>query len=155
MEKKLKTNHPLYGTWCGIMRRCHKPNDSHYKYYGNKGITVAKQWHKFWNFVYDIDNRMPNGHLLYRKDYQLDKDKKGGKIYSLENCMVITAEENRKMAGDKQKRKIVAFDDDGEIKFESLSAAQRQLNIKRQTLCGCLKRGNVHRETGYRFKYIS
>ncbi|QWH10427.1 hypothetical protein EXW38_03105 [Bacillus mycoides] len=155
MEKKLKTKHTLYGTWHGMMNRCYKTNDSRYKIYGGRGITVEKRWHDFWDFVYDIDNKMPNGHLLYLKEYQLDKDINGGMIYSLENCVVITAEENRKMAIDKQKKKIIAFNDTVEIEFESVSAAQRQFNIKRQTLSCCLRRGNVHRKTGFRFKYIS
>ncbi|MEM5663381.1 hypothetical protein ABR763_27505 [Bacillus cereus] len=155
MEKKVKTKHPLYGTWHGMMNRCYKTNDSRYKNYGGRGITVEERWHDFWDFVYDIDNRMPNGHLLYQKEYQLDKDTNGGMIYSLENCVVITAEENNRMARDKQKRKIFAFNDTVEIKFESMAAAERQLNIKRPTLFGCLKRGNVHRKTGFRFKYIS
>lgn len=155
MEKKRKRFHPLYCTWRGMMNRCYKTSDKRYAIYGGRGITVDERWHDFWEFVYDIDNRMPNGHLLYRKDYQLDKDINGGMIYSLENCMVITAEENRRMAIDKQKKKIIAFNDTIEIEFESLAAAERQLHIKRQTLNGCLRRGNVNKQTGFRFKFIS
>lgn len=153
-EKRVK-DHPLYYTWCSMMRRCYKTYDAHYRSYGGKGITVDERWHSFWNFVHDIDNVMLNGHLLYQKEYQLDKDIKGGKIYSLENCMVITAEENRRMANEKQQKKIIAFNDTIEIEFESLAAAERQLNVKRQTIFGCLNRGHVNRKTGFRFKYIS
>lgn len=45
---------------------------------------------------------MPNGHLLLSSDYQLDKDKKGGMLYSLENCSIIYTEENKKIAYKKQ-----------------------------------------------------
>lgn len=155
MEKKRKKEHPLYYTWLGMMYRCYKPYHKHYKHYGGKGITVAEEWHEFWNFVYDIDNRMLNGHLLYRKDYQLDKDKKGGKIYSLENCMVLSTKENLKMKHEQQKKKIVAFNESEEIVFDSLQTAEKQLNIHHATLCGCLRRGNVNKQTGFRFKFIS
>lgn len=154
-KKKRKRDHPLYYTWVGMLRRCYKTYDSHYKYYGAKGITVAKQWHRFENFVYDIDNRMLNGHLLYRKDYQLDKDIKGGKIYSLENCMIVSAEENMRLVHEKQKRKIVAFNESEEIMFDSLKEAEIRFNMNHGTLIFCLRRGNVHRKTGFRFKYIS
>ncbi|MHA2888551.1 hypothetical protein [Bacillus cereus] len=150
-----KKNHPLFYTWNGMMYRCYKPYHSHYKYYGGKGVTVDERWHDFWNFVYDIDNRMPNGHLLYRKDYQLDKDKKGGMIYSLENCMVISKKENQKLGYEKQQKKIIAFNDSQEMMFNSLSAAERQLDIHHATLIRCLKNGNFHKKTGFCFKYIS
>ncbi|MGR5882744.1 hypothetical protein ACT7DC_21945 [Bacillus cereus] len=150
-----KKNHPLFYTWNGMMYRCYKPYHSHYKYYGAEGVTVAERWHDFDNFVYDIDNNMPNGHLLYQDEYQLDKDIKGGMIYSLETCMIISQKENQQLGYEKQQKKIVAFNDTQETVFDSLGDAERQLNIKHATLTSCLKRGNVHRKTGYRFKYIS
>ncbi|OTW70613.1 hypothetical protein BK727_13130 [Bacillus thuringiensis serovar roskildiensis] len=155
MEKKRKKDHPLFYTWHGMMYRCYKPYNSHYKYYGAQGITVDERWHDFWNFVYDIDNRMPNGHLLYSSDYQLDKDLKGGKIYSLENCVILSKKENQQLGYEKLQKRIVAFNDSQKIVFDSLGNVERQLNIKHGTLTSCLKRGNVHRKTGFRFKYIS
>lgn len=95
------------------MSRCYNPNHSQYKYYGAKGVTVDDRWHDFWNFVEDVDNHLLNGKLLYEKGnkWNLDKDIKGGRIYSLNNCLVISADENRKFSYKKQKRKIIAFDD--------------------------------------------
>ncbi|EMX0192432.1 hypothetical protein AAFX88_003438 [Bacillus cereus] len=147
-----KKKHPLYLTWKNMKDRCHCKTNGNYKYYGAKGVTVAKRWYNFDNFVYDIDNHMPNGHLLYSHDYQLDKDKHGGKIYSLENCSVISTEENRKMAYRKQQKKIVAMDEHEEIMFQSISVASRNLNIPRNTIQHYLKNGKRH-PTGYQFKY--
>ena len=46
---------------------------------------------KMWTII------CPNGHLLYEsRKWQLDKDKNGGNEYSLENCIVLSAEENGK-----------------------------------------------------------
>ncbi|MED1565348.1 NUMOD1 domain-containing DNA-binding protein [Bacillus paramycoides] len=147
-----KKKHPLYLTWKNMKDRCYCKTSGNYKYYGAKGVTVAERWHNFDNFVYDIDNYIPNGHLLYNRDYQLDKDKHGGKIYSLENCTVISTEENRKIAYQKQQKRIVAMNENEEIKFQSISEASRNLNIPRNTIQHYLKNGKRH-PTGYQFKY--
>ena len=57
-------------------------------------------------FVHDVDNHLPNGHLLYEKGYDLDKDLKGGNIYSLENCTVVTSDENEWESRRKQQKKV-------------------------------------------------
>lgn len=150
-----KKAHVQYGRWHEMMGRCHNPNHKLYKYYGAKGVTVHERWHDFWNFVEDIDNHLLNGHLLYqsRLEWQLDKDIKGGNIYSLENCTVVTAEKNRREAYEKQRRKIIAYDDTKEIEFESVSEASRQLNIDRNGIQYCLKNSWQNKSTGLRFKY--
>ncbi|MCU5539053.1 MULTISPECIES: NUMOD1 domain-containing DNA-binding protein [Bacillus] len=117
-------------------------------------MTVSEQWHSFDNFIYDIDNIMPNGHLLYNSDYQLDKDKKGEMLYSLENCSIISTEENKEIAYKKQQRSIVATSKTGEISFHSVSEASQALNIKRPTLINYLKNGKPH-PTGFHFKYYN
>ncbi len=73
-----KKKHSLYSTWKNMMARCYVKSHPNYKYYGAKGVIVSERWHSSDNFIYDIDNNMPNGHLLYSSDYQLDKDKKVG-----------------------------------------------------------------------------
>ncbi|MCM2532189.1 hypothetical protein NDK43_06975 [Neobacillus pocheonensis] len=149
-----KRNHTLFSTWAGMMYRCYKPYHSHYKYYGAKGVTVCDRWHDFWNFVEDIDNHMENGYLLYHKSYQLDKDKNGGMIYSLGNCKVITAEENNKLHHDKQQRKVLAFNDNEKMEFNSLAETGKILNIPRSSIITSIKRNSRHK-SGYYFKYVS
>lgn len=137
-----------------MMARCYNKNDSRYKYYGAKGVTVSERWHDFWSFVDDVNNHLENGHLLYEKNYQLDKDQKGGNRYSLENCTVISAEKNRKLQYEKQQRKVIAISESEEIKFESVTKTSEVLNIKRTTLIGYLQNGKQH-SSGYFFKYCS
>ncbi|UDV85121.1 hypothetical protein [Bacillus cereus] len=91
-----KKKHNLYSTWKNMMARCYIKSHPNYKFYGAKGFTVSERWHSFGNFIYDIDNNMPNGHLLYSSDYQLDKDKKGGMLYSLENCRLYLLKKIKK-----------------------------------------------------------
>lgn len=34
----------LYVVWSGIKKRIHNENDSHYQYYGGRGITICEEW---------------------------------------------------------------------------------------------------------------
>lgn len=36
--------HPLYPRWKSMVRRCHAPEDSRYKYYGARGVSVCETW---------------------------------------------------------------------------------------------------------------
>lgn len=40
----------LYATWNNMINRCENPNNSIYKYYGERGISVCNQWKDFNNF---------------------------------------------------------------------------------------------------------
>ena len=145
--------HPLYRRWNSILSRCYNSKNANYKYYGAKGVIVDSRWHDFDNFVYDVDNHLLNGYLLYKgPQWQLDKDIKGGNIYSLENCTVLSAEDNFKLVLKKSQKKIIAFNDSEEITFSSISEASRKLKITRPYLHELLKNGKKHK-SGYCFKY--
>ncbi|WP_454497725.1 hypothetical protein [Bacillus wiedmannii] len=137
------------------MKRCHLEKHPNYKYYGGKGVTVTERWHDFGNFIYDIDNHMPNGHLLYSSDYQLDKDLKGGKIYSLENCVVMSRTINSKMRNISNRKPVVAIKGIEQIEFESILCASERLNLARRSIQRILKEGKGKTRSGYTFRYIS
>lgn len=40
----------LFKVWDGMNQRCYNPNNSHYKYYGAKGVTICDEWREFLNF---------------------------------------------------------------------------------------------------------
>ncbi len=147
-----KKKHPLYYTWNGMMYRCYKPYHSHYKYYGAKGYSVCERWHNFSHFVEDINNHMPNGHLLYKKEYVIDKDLKDSKIYSLTICTIIRGKFNSDIARLKQKKKVIAEKNTKVDVFESLAEVSTLLQIQRSSIISCIKRGNRHK-SGYKFVY--
>lgn len=68
-RKKLPFIHPReYSVWCGMKQRCHNPNNSHYKYYGSRGIRVCHKWkNSFPSFLNDVGKR-PAGHSIDRID---------------------------------------------------------------------------------------
>lgn len=73
------SNTRLYNTWALMIERCERPTNRAYKYYGQRGITVCKEWHDFLEFKAWADATKPND------DYTLDR-KDNNKGYSPDNC---------------------------------------------------------------------
>lgn len=76
-----------YNRWVGLIHRCYNKNRSDYKYYGEKGVTICEEWHYYSNFKKWFDENYIDG-------YEVDKDIKGGNIYSPENCIFVSKCDN-------------------------------------------------------------
>ncbi len=74
-----------------MMQRCYKPYAPNYKYYGGRGITVCKRWHKFENFYADMGDAPPG--------LSLDREKVN-EPYSKNNCRWATREEQARNRRD-------------------------------------------------------
>ena len=64
-------DHPLYGTWKGMIARCENPQHMAYENYGGRGITVCEPWHDPQVFIEDITRILgprPEGCTLDRAD---------------------------------------------------------------------------------------
>jgi hypothetical protein len=83
------SNHPLYGTWKTIIQRCYKKKRREYKYYGAQGVTVCEEWRNTPSLF--IEWALSNG---WESGMDIDKDIKGGMVYSPENCSIVTHKEN-------------------------------------------------------------
>lgn len=77
---------PAWHSWWGMKNRCLNPNDTHYEYYGGRGITVCDRWLEFTNFLADMGER-PAGLTLDRVDTDGD--------YEPGNCRWATWSEQR------------------------------------------------------------
>lgn len=47
--------HPLFGTWYQMVRRCENPRFKQWKDYGGRGISVCERWHDVRLFLADIE----------------------------------------------------------------------------------------------------
>lgn len=78
---------PTYSTWRNMHNRCENPNMDNYKYYGDRGIIVCKEWYSFEQFLADMGER-PYGMCIERKD--------NDKGYYKDNCKWATMLEQAK-----------------------------------------------------------
>jgi len=78
---------PTYTSWRAMIGRCHNPNHTNFKKYGQRGIVVDPRWRSFSNFLADMGSRPP-GHTL-------DRINSDGN-YEPGNCRWATATEQAK-----------------------------------------------------------
>lgn len=71
----------VHECWKNMMQRCYNKNNTGYKNYGARGITVCESWHKFENFYAAMGNP-PAGHSLDRIDVNGN--------YEPSNCRWVT-----------------------------------------------------------------
>lgn len=88
----------LYGVWLGMMDRCNNKNNSNYKHYGGRGISVCDEWKK--NYVSFYKWATTNG-------YREKKTKSGKNLltldrinndkgYSPDNCRWVSIKEQQR-----------------------------------------------------------
>lgn len=73
----------LYKIWLNMKERCLNPNESAYKNYGERGITICNEWLKYINFR---DWALNNG---YKDDLTIDRENNNGN-YEPNNCRFVT-----------------------------------------------------------------
>jgi len=86
-NRQYQKEHPLYATWHGMKQRCFDLNHSNYKYYGECGVGVCKEWLDYKTFEkWCLDNGWQPGLTIDRIDNNGD--------YKPNNCQIITRSEN-------------------------------------------------------------
>lgn len=81
-----QTNTKLYRIWASMKQRCTNTNNSHYRYYGGRGITYDKQWENFEPFY---EWATTTG---YKQGLEIDRIDNDGD-YEPSNCRWVTRKE--------------------------------------------------------------
>ena len=117
--------HDLYKTWLNIKSRCYNSNNSHYKYYGKKGIGMCDDWRNNFKSFYDwaINNGWKRGLSIERID--------NNKQYEPENCKWIDMD---KQSQNRTTNHYVA-DKNGNV--YTIAEISRKTNINAHTLYSC------------------
>lgn len=76
---------PEYRAWQAARNRCLNEDSHDYPYYGGRGITFAKRWNLFENFLADMGRRPSPLHTLDRRN--------NNRGYSKSNCHWVTRRE--------------------------------------------------------------
>jgi hypothetical protein len=110
IKRKLITreNPAEYRIYNGIKGRCYVRGNSHYKYYGARGIGVCWRWlgrEGFKNFLHDMGKRPPG--------MSIDRIDNDGN-YSPENCR--WADQKTQMRNTRSNVSVAAYDIDGKFR---------------------------------------
>ncbi len=93
--KDLPFSKAIMSSWDNIIGRCHRPRNTSYEWYGEKGIIMCDEWR--YNFREFYKWSMSHG---WREGYVLDKDELceklciEPKIYAPNTCQWVTREYN-------------------------------------------------------------
>lgn len=148
-------NKKAYKKWDAMLSRCYNKNNVQYKNYGGNGCFVCDRWHSFKNFVEDLPNIDGWNQNKFEKGLlQLDKDIKikGNKIYSKENCSLVTQKENMKIIPSVMKE-FVAIDPNN-VRHEGYNVSEfaRNHNLTARTISKVLNK-KLHTHKGWKFYY--
>lgn len=111
-EINIKENQKAFNVWRFMIERCYNKKHSNYYLYGEKGITVCKEWLCCENFLNDLCKiKGYNKELFLKGELQLDKDIEdyiqdvNHKEYSLKNCRFVNHKINHQEMLARRKQK--------------------------------------------------
>lgn len=100
-DVKNSKQHILYSRWSSMLRRCYCEEDSNYKSYGAKGVTVSEELLRFSNYISVVEHLEHYDDLIREpSNWQIDKDLKsrnGNVIYTKDTLIILPNEVNKQI----------------------------------------------------------
>lgn len=118
---------PWYGSYHSMMDRCYRKTAKNYKFYGERGISVCKEWHNIEIFEKWVKT---SG---FKPGMSLDRKDPNGN-YCPDNCRWATAKEQAN-----NRRNTVYLEHNGEKR--TITEWSELLGINRSTLSNRICRG--------------
>lgn len=147
-----------YTIWFDMMRRCYDKKRKDYKWYGEVGIEVCKEWHNFSNFVLDIKNiEGYNKELFESNKLQLDKDILKTKEYSLLGCKFVSKEDNLREMLDRIYKKdfLATYIKTKYIEaHDNITVFAKKYNLSQSAISDCLH-GKRKAHKGWIFEFTN
>lgn len=160
-----------YSAWKNIIYRCYVEDSDDYRFYGKEGVTVCDKWKCFEYFLEDLPHI--EGYELFEKTksnkklrVQLDKDIKqmdkplSERVYSLETCVFMLADDNRKMVKRKEFQphnttsKVIGVNPDGEeFCIINIPMFSKEHNINKKSIYSAITHGELMHK-GWKFSRI-
>ena len=101
----------LYYTWRDMLYRCYAQDGLSYKWYGAKGITVCKSWHRLDFFIEDAIKLPGYDPVKFENsEIELDKDviSRERKEYGPETCSFVSHSDNAREANKRRWKRDIA-----------------------------------------------
>lgn len=160
-----------YSAWKNMIYRCYVEDSDDYRFYGKEGVTVCDKWKCFEYFLEDLPHI--EGYELFEKTksnkklrVQLDKDLKqmdkplSDRVYSLETCVFMLADDNRKMTKRKEfqphratSRAIGVSPDGEEFCIINIPMFAKEHNINKKSIYSAITHGELMHK-GWKFSRI-
>lgn len=123
------TRTPIYRRWQAMKARCGNPNNSEYRNYGGRGISVCSRWGVFEDFVADMGRS-------FSENLELDRIDTNGN-YEPSNCRWVS-----RTAQQRNKRNNHSLEINGEKK--TLVEWGEETGLKANTILTRIRRGWPH-----------
>lgn len=125
------SKHQLYSVWSALIQRCENPNDSRYKDYGGRGISVCDEWQNSAKAF--VEWALANG---WEKGLTIERQNNNGN-YEPKNCWFATYLEQNN--NTRKLKLFIAYGPEGQIEIsKNQHAFARKWELTRESICACL-----------------